>query len=240
MGCSWEKVYRGGDLKLIAEGCKLLAVAGEGCAIAGNVHQFLRGHLGNGFEHLVVTALTRRVYHDNIGSKALLCQLGCRLLGICADEARVDSAESVGIGTRIFDGIRNDFDADELLHLRCHRQADGTGTAIQIHQQLISLELSQLGCQTVELLGCLAIDLIKAQRRKLELHVTQGILNGVLAIDGSALAAQNHIILFPIDIEDHRCHLRADLEQALKVLRQLRKLFAIEYQTSPDTSPYLR
>ena len=115
MGGVGEHIDGGGGEGLVAEGGKALAIAGEGCAVAGDINDSVGRHLCDGVYQRLVAALSRRIKHDNIGLHASFKQSCCRLRCVGADEFGVFNAVEAGVFLCIFNSLRNDFNADQLF-----------------------------------------------------------------------------------------------------------------------------
>ena len=103
-------------------------------------------------------------------------------------------------------------------------------TAVEVDEQLVSTKIRQLCGQLVQLLGRLAVNLVEAQRRKRDPYPTQAVLDGALAIEGTAAAPQDDVVLCAIHIDDYRGHLRADLQQPIHIRVLVRHAVSIEHQ----------
>ena len=80
-----------------------------------------------------------------------MCENVLRVGGVTAEKRRVGDAVETGVFPRVFDGFRNDLDADEsvlrvprVAEARCDGKPDGPDAAVEIEQRFTRTEIEQL------------------------------------------------------------------------------------------------
>ena len=181
-----------------------LGIPGGGGGVAADIDHPAGGHGDDSGKGCFVTAFAGRVEHHNIRVQALGGKLRGRLTSIGAEETAlcgygITHAGSIGLGA--FDGLRHDLHADELPAMVCHGQANGAHAAVEVQQQVIRGQLSIFCGNAIELLSGQSVDLIERQGAQLHRNAAEGVLDEPGAVQGVGLAAQNHIGVFGVDID---------------------------------------
>lgn len=199
-----HRLYRLGAVALLLQPG---GVPGGGGRVAADVHHPAGRHLHHRLQGGFVAALAGRVQDHHVRVQALVGQLGGGLTGIGTQKAALGGgfrAHPGGVGLGAVHRLLHDLHADQLAALVRHGQTDGAHAAVEIQQQLAGGQLGQLGGGAVELLCRQGVHLVEGQRPQPHRHPAQGVLDKPGAVEGQGLAAQDHIGVLGVDVQQHR------------------------------------
>lgn len=163
----FREVVHGADVaELVAGGAKILHVAGEGRGVTAYVHELSRGHLDDGVEGLLVAALSWRVDADDVNALVLMGFIpgrehffGCTDVKLC-----VCDAVQRRVLSGILDGLRDDFDAVDLLRLLAQEEGDRADAAIEVPDIFRALKVGEFKRRAVHLFRLHRVHLVETER----------------------------------------------------------------------------
>ena len=155
-----------------------------------------------------VAALSRRVEHDQIGTRALFCQTHRNFARIAAEKLRIPDARAPCVLPRVFHGLRHDLRAQHFARGIGHRKPDRTGAAVKIEQQLCFLRISEPLCLRIKPLGLRRVDLIKALRGERQRNAAQRIADRFAAAEQARFRTEYDICALGVNVQHHRTDLR--------------------------------
>ena len=144
-----EHVHSGDIFQRITKGIEAQDISGQGGGVAGDVHDALRRHGGDGGDGVLAHALSGRVHHHRAGLQTPGGKLCGGLSRVGADKFRVADAVHFGVSLGVFNGLRHDLRADDLPGPLCKAQGYGARAAVQIQQQFLSGKPSKVGGDAV-------------------------------------------------------------------------------------------
>ena len=132
-----EHVHSGDIFQRITKGIEAQDISGQGGGVAGDVHDALRRHGGDGGDGVLAHALSGRVDHNRVRLQPPFGKLGGGLSRVGADKFRVADAVHFGVLFCVFNGLRYDFRADDLPGPLCKAQGYGARAAVQVENKRI-------------------------------------------------------------------------------------------------------
>ena len=219
MGGAGEHVHRLGFAEGIAQGGKALYVPGQGGRVAGDVHNPLRGHGGNGVHHVLGQALPGRIHAHHVGLHAPGGQGAGGLARVAAEELGVGHPVAQGVLPGVLHRLGHHLGAEHPARLPGHHQADGADAAVQVQHGLRAGETGEIQGPAVEHLGLVGVDLVEGGHGQPEGKAAQGVLQSVPAPEGAVGVAQDDVVLLLIDPQHHArqpgLHVPQGLDQSL-------------------------
>ena len=147
---------------------KYLQIPGQCRTVAAYIYNSLRFHLKYRIQQCFITALSRRIYHDNICVDTVLV-IFSRQYFFCLSNKEFHILNSVDL--RIFscvvNGLWNDLHTADKFCSLCQEQRDGSDSAVQIPDSFISGKACIFQSFSIQFFGLDRIDLKKGQRRNL-------------------------------------------------------------------------
>ncbi|CDA56888.1 unknown [Prevotella sp. CAG:604] len=172
---------------------------------------------------------TWRVGDDDIRTAMLPDEIvGQDILHIACIEEGVLDVVYLRIHLCILDGFRHVFDTDYFFSLVCHEIGNGSGTGVEVVNQLVSCEVGKFTRHTVEVVSLLGIGLIETLRTYLELQVFHQFKDMVVALEKTQFQIIEGIVALLVVYIHERCNLRESVSYLLhQFLRSLLVAFFV-------------
>ena len=138
---------------------------------------------------------TWRVGDDDVWTTMLSDEvIGQDILHIASIEEGVLDVVHLGIHLGILDSLWHVFDADHLLCLVSHEVGDGSGTGVEVINQLVAGEVGKLASHAIKVVSLLGVGLIETLRTYLELQILHQLKDVVVALEEDEVQIVDGII----------------------------------------------
>ena len=138
------------------------------------------------------------------------------------------------IADRVPHCVRVGFHTKYLSRFFCCNHADRSGSAVCVHNRLLSGQIRQLDRFFIKLLSLNGINLIKGAGRNLKATTAEPVHNVAFAPEHLILAAQHKAVRPVVDILDNRCDFRMLSAQGFHKVSLGRKNRGCRYQNNHD------
>ena len=154
--------------------------------------------------------------------------VGQDILHIACIEEGVLDVVYLRIHLCILDSFWHVFDTDYFFSLVCHEIGNGSGTGVEVVNQLVACEVGKFTGHTVEVVSLLGIGLIETLRTYLELQVFHQFKDMVVALEKTQFQIIEGIVALLVVYIHERCDLRESVSHLLhQFLRSLLVAFFV-------------
>ena len=189
-----EHIYRlnGSHLVVVVH---QLQVASLGSWVAAYIYDAVRCCVQNHVHYIRVHTGTWRVGDDDVWTTVLGDEfVGQNILHVACIEEGVINVVYLGIHLGILDSLWYVLDTNYLLCLVSHEVGDGSGTGVEVINQLVAGEVGKLASHAVEVVSLLGVGLIETLRTHLELQILHQLEDVVVALEEAELQVVDGIV----------------------------------------------
>ena len=189
-----EHIYRlnGSHLVVVIH---QLQVASLGSWVAAYIYDAVRSRIQDYVHYIRMHSGTWRVGDDDVWTTVLGDEfVGQNILHIACIEEGVLNVVYLRIHLCILYGLWYVLDTDYLLCLVSHEVGDGSGTGVEVINQLVAGEVGKLASHAVEVVSLLGVGLIETLWTHLELQILHQLEDVVVALEEAELQVVDGIV----------------------------------------------
>ena len=183
--------------------------------IAGNVDYFFRSEGYDRGQEGFIAACSRWVHEDYVGFFAFFGHGDHEGAGVVLVEGDVFDLVSFGVCYGIADGVGVQFDADDFFRVAGCNEADGSDSAVSVHDALVSGKAGQGDGFFVQVFRLNRVDLVEGLRGDAEGAAAEFILDVTASEEDNVAFSEYHAVGAVVDVQYDRGDLRVELAQGL-------------------------
>ena len=181
--------------------------------IAGNVDYFFRSEGYDRGQEGFIAACSRWVHEDYVGFFAFFGHGDHEGAGVVLVEGDVFDLVSFGVCYGIADGVGVQFDADDFFRVAGCNEADGSDSAVSVHDALVSGKAGQGDGFFVQVFRLNRVDLVEGLRGDAEGAAAEFILDVTASEEDNVTFSEYHAVGAIVDVQYDRGDLRVEFAQ---------------------------